>query len=70
MEEARETGTVVWFNAAKGFGFIARQDGTDIFVHYSGIRSEGFKTLTEGAAVEFSVVDGPKGKQAGDVVEL
>ncbi len=66
----RETGTVKWFNDAKGFGFIERPDGADVFVHYSSIQGDGFKTLTEGQSVEFDVVDGPKGKQAANLVRL
>ena len=61
------TGTVKWFNSAKGFGFIAKDDGTDVFVHYSAIQSEGYKTLDEGARVEFDVVDGQKGPAAENV---
>lgn len=63
----RVTGTVKWFNDAKGFGFIAREDGDDVFVHYSAISGAGFRSLNEGQAVEFDVVDGPKGKQAANV---
>jgi CspA family cold shock protein len=66
----RETGTVKWFNAAKGYGFISRENADDVFVHYSAIHSEGFKTLEEGQAVEFSVEQGPKGLQATNVVPL
>ncbi len=66
----RQTGTVKWFNDAKGYGFIERPDGPDVFVHYSAIQGDGFKTLTEGQSVEFDVVDGPKGKQAANVVRL
>lgn len=62
-------GTVKWFNSKNGYGFITRDDGTDIFVHYSGIQKEGFKSLTEGANVTFDVVDGEKGLQAVNVVE-
>lgn len=57
-------GTVKWFNNQKGFGFITGEDGNDVFVHYSGIDTEGFKTLEEGATVEYEVVDGTKGPQA------
>ncbi len=63
----RVTGTVKWFNDAKGYGFIAREDGDDVFVHYSAISGSGFRSLSEGQAVEFDVVDGPKGKQAANV---
>ena len=63
----RVTGTVKWFNDAKGYGFIAREDGDDVFVHYSAISGSGFRSLNEGQAVEFDVVDGPKGKQAANV---
>lgn len=65
----RETGVVKWFNEAKGYGFIARPDGEDVFVHYSAIQGSGFRTLAEGQAVEFDVVEGPKGKQAANVVK-
>ena len=61
------TGTVKWFNNQKGFGFISDQDGNDVFVHYSGLKMEGFKTLEEGAKVEFDVTDGQKGPQAVNV---
>ena len=64
------TGTVKWFNDAKGYGFIAREDGSDLFVHHSGIQSDGFKSLDEGAKVTFDVVDGPKGPSATNVVQL
>jgi CspA family cold shock protein len=63
-------GTVKWFNASKGFGFIEQDNGGDVFVHYSAIKSEGFKTLDEGARVQFEVVDGPKGPAADNVVQL
>ncbi len=63
------TGTVKWFNDAKGFGFIERPDGDDVFVHYSAMQGGGFKTLAEGESVEFDVVDGPKGKQAANVIK-
>ncbi|HKS82023.1 MAG TPA: cold-shock protein [Candidatus Acidoferrales bacterium] len=66
----REQGTVKWFNAAKGFGFIQRQSGEDVFVHFSAIQSEGYKTLNEGQAVEFEVNRGPKGLQAANVTSL
>lgn len=65
----RYTGKVKWFNDAKGYGFIERPDGPDVFVHYSVIQQDGFKTLTEGQEVEFDVVDGPKGKQAANVTK-
>ena len=64
----RETGTVKWFNEKKGYGFISQEDGTDIFVHFSAIEQEGFKTLREGEEVEFEVTQGPKGAQASKVV--
>lgn len=57
-------GTVKWFNEKKGFGFLSREDGDDVFVHYTSIQDEGFKTLKEGQSVEFEVQDGPKGPQA------
>ena len=64
-------GTVKWFNASKGFGFIEQDNGDgDVFVHYSAIKSDGFKTLDEGARVQFEVVDGPKGPAADNVVQL
>jgi len=66
----RIKGTVKWFNTSKGFGFISREDGDDVFVHYSAIRSSGFKDLKEGDAVEFVIEQGPKGFQAADVVKL
>jgi CspA family cold shock protein len=65
-----EQGTVKWFNDAKGFGYISRQNGEDVFVHYSAINSSGFKSLQEGQAVQFNVVKGPKGWQAADVQPL
>jgi CspA family cold shock protein len=68
--EDRITGTVKWFNASKGYGFIERTDGADVFVHYTAIQSEGFRTLEEGQQVEFSVEQGPKGLQAAQVVIL
>jgi cold shock protein len=61
------TGTVKWFNEVKGFGFLTTEDGTDIFVHYSSITTDGFKTLAEGEAVEFEIADTPKGPQATNV---
>ena len=63
-------GTVKWFNNQKGFGFISVETGNDVFVHYSGIASEGFKSLEEGVSVEFDVVDGAKGPQAVNVTKL
>jgi len=65
-----EQGTVKWFNAAKGYGFISRASGEDVFVHFSAIQSEGYKSLDEGAAVEFEVVKGPKGLQAERVTAV
>lgn len=64
------TGKVKWFNAEKGYGFIEREDGGDVFVHFSAIQGEGFKTLEEGQAVEFDVVEGSRGEQAANVVKL
>ncbi len=64
----RVTGTVKWFNNSKGYGFIEREGGEDVFVHYSAIQSEGFRTLDEGQAVEFTIEQGEKGPQATNVV--
>ncbi|HOE19088.1 MAG TPA: cold-shock protein [Syntrophorhabdaceae bacterium] len=63
-------GTVKWFNESKGFGFITKEDGDDVFVHYSAIQDSGFKSLSEGQQVEFDVVNGPKGPAAANVVKL
>lgn len=63
-------GTVKWFNERKGYGFIARDDGDDVFVHFSAIQGTGFKTLTEGEVVEFEITQGQKGPQAANVVRL
>ena len=63
----RETGTVKWFDNAKGYGFIQRPEGEDVFVHYRAIRGEGYRTLQEGQQVQFNVVQGQKGLQAEDV---
>ena len=62
-------GTVKWFNESKGYGFIQKEDGGDIFVHYTAIQDAGFKTLTEGQQVSFDIVDGPKGPAAANVVK-
>mgnify|MGYP001586195080 FL=1 len=61
------TGKVKWFNNSKGYGFIQQEDGTDIFVHFSAIKGEGYKTLEEGQAVQFEITQGPKGLQAANV---
>ena len=66
----RELGTVKWFNDAKGYGFIARENGEDVFVHHSAIRAEGFRSLSDGQQVEFEVVQGKKGPAAESVVAL
>ena len=63
-------GTVKWFNNSKGYGFISDENGKDVFVHYSGLNMDGFKSLEEGQAVEFDVVDGAKGPQATNVTKL
>ncbi len=65
-----ERGTVKWFNERKGFGFIAREDGDDVFVHYSAIVAQGFKTLNEGDEVTFEITEGPKGLQAANVTKV
>ncbi len=62
-------GKVKWFNANKGYGFISQENGEDIFVHYSAIQTQGFKTLDEGQAVEFEITQGPKGPQAANVIK-
>jgi CspA family cold shock protein len=66
----RVTGTVKWFNSSKGFGFIEREDGPDVFIHYTAIRGTGYRELEEGQQVEFAVEEGPKGLQAADVVAI
>jgi len=66
---ARMKGKVKWFNNAKGYGFIGREDGTDVFVHYSAIESEGYKSLQEGDDVEFEIIQGQKGPQADKVTK-
>lgn len=66
MDE-RVNGTIKWFNDAKGFGFIEREEGKDVFVHYKALRGEGHRSLSEGQKVEFSIVESPKGLQAEDV---
>ena len=67
---ARIQGTVKWFNDAKGYGFIAREGGPDVFVHFSAIQTQGFKSLAEGDQVEFEIVQGQKGPQASDVTKV
>jgi CspA family cold shock protein len=64
------SGKIKWFNNSKGYGFIEQEDGEDVFVHFSSIQGEGFKSLAEGEEVEFDIVDGPKGPQAANVVKI
>ena len=66
----RITGTVKWFNSSKGYGFISHEGGKDVFVHYSAVQAQGFRTLEEGQLVEFAIEDSPKGPQAVDVVPV
>jgi CspA family cold shock protein len=66
----RVQGSVKWFNEKKGFGFIEREDGDDVFVHFSAISGDGFRTLEEGQRVEFSIQQGPKGLQAAEVIKI
>lgn len=66
----RIVGKVKWFNASKGYGFIERQGGSDVFVHYTAIQAEGYRTLQEGQEVEFTIEEGPKGLQAAHVTVL
>ena len=70
MSENRHQGTVKWFNAQKGFGFIAREGGPDVFVHHSAIQTNGYRELVENETVEFEIVQGPKGLQAANVVRI
>lgn len=65
-----EQGTVKWFNAEKGFGFIERENGGDVFVHFSAIVEDGYKSLEEGQSVEFDIVEGERGEQAANVVKM
>ena len=69
MQVTRIKGTVKWFNNAKGFGFIGQENGPDVFVHYSAVKSEGYKSLQEGDQVEFEIAEGQKGPQAANVVK-
>lgn len=66
----RITGTVKWFNGSKGYGFIARESGPDVFVHFSAIQADGYRNLIEGQQVEFTIEQGPKGLQAANVVPM
>ena len=66
----RTVGTIKWFSDSKGYGFIQQEDGPDVFVHYSAIQGEGYRTLQEGQQVEFSVEEGPKGPQATNVLKV
>ena len=66
----RISGTVKWFNAAKGYGFIGREEGEDVFVHFSAIQMEGYRRLNKGQQVEFSIEEGPKGLQASNVIPV
>ena len=70
MEVAQHRGTVKWFNNSKGYGFIGQEEGADVFVHYSAIQGDGFKSLQEGDTVEFEIVQGQKGPQADKVSKL
>ena len=70
LTDMRSTGTVKWFNDAKGYGFITMEGGEDVFVHFSAIQAQGFRSLAEGAAVEFDLVQGPKGLQAANVTPI
>ncbi len=70
MQVTRIKGTVKWFNNAKGFGFIGQENGPDVFVHYSAIKTEGYKSLQEGDQVEFEIVQGQKGPQADSVTKV
>ncbi len=70
MSEERESGVVKWFNGAKGYGFISRESGEDLFVHFSEIQSEGYRALNEGEKVEFTVAESEKGLQAKEVIKV